>query len=147
MPPEVWIIMGNRAVGKSTAIRALTGIYQSKKTDVKTLEDVLECIFVHVRSLQEKKIQPSSFINDHNNNRYVLLSLRVDKIGNFPKGLEYIQKFINNNWDIRKIVVLGTNNLPYTLPGELPAPIFITNSNDIPANQVAHEIREDWNWL
>lgn len=147
MPPEIWIIIGKGSVGKSTAIRALTGAARVCITNVQTHQGTLRDVFVQIRSLQEKKITPSAFIRAHKNDRFILLSLRIDALGIYPNGITYIQDFIKNNWIIREIVVLGTNTLPYTLPRGLPTPLYIPNSRHIPANQVASQIRGVWNWL
>jgi len=97
-------------------------------------------------------VSPKAFINNHQHDRYVLLSLwirsRSTRTGTqFPNGHIYIQEFINNNWTINEVVVLGTNTLPYNLPQGSPTPMFIANSINIPANQIAHQIRNSWNWL
>ena len=139
--------MGNAAVGKSSTIRALTGIRDARKTNVETVHGTLNDIFVQVRSLQEKRLKPLTFINTHANDSYILLSLRINPAGQCPNGLKYLQDFLNSNWRINEIVVLGTNALPYNLPRSLPSPMFIPNSKNIPANQVAHQIRRAWNWL
>jgi len=147
MPPDVWVIMGHAAVGKSSTIRALTGVWRLGKTNVQTVQGTLNDIFIQVRSLQEKGIKPSDFIIVHNSDRYILLSLRINSRTQYPNGLRYIQAFINNNWRIREIIVLGTNVLPYNLPRSIPTPMFIPNSKNTPANQIAHQIRGIWNWL
>jgi len=55
MPPEIWVVLGNPNVGKSTTIRALTGVFTSRYTDVQTIQGRLSNIFVEVSSLQEKR--------------------------------------------------------------------------------------------
>jgi len=145
--PKVWIIMGNAHVGKSSAIRALTGVYRSDYTDVQTVHGRLNDVFVQIRSLQEKDIPPQNFINAHNDDGYILLALRIGQVGVCPNGLNYIQAFAGNNWMINGVIVLGINNLPYNLPHGVPNPLFIPNSVDTPANHVAHRIRRAWDWL
>ena len=145
--PEVWIIMGDAQVGKSSAIRALTGAFKSDYTNVQTAHGRLTNIFVQIRSLQENRISPERFIKDHRNDQYILLSLRINQAGGYPNGLSYIREFNRNGWVIKGIAVLGTNILPYNLPQGLPNPLFIPNSQNTPANEVAYRIRQVWNWL
>lgn len=145
--PKVWIVMGNAQVGKSSAIRALTGVYRSGRTDVQTVHGRLNGIFVQVRSLQEKGISPQDFISARDDDEYILLALRVNQAGGCPNGLSYMQAFTGNNWMINRVTVLGTDNLPYNLPQGIPNPLYIRNSGNIPANQTAHRIRNAWDWL
>lgn len=142
MPPEIWVIMGRAAVGKSSTIRALTGAYNSRNIRVQTIQGILD-IFVQVRSLQEIGVNPVTFIHAHLNDRYILLSLRSNSLAQFPNGLVYLRAFINSNWIIKGIVVLD-NTLPYTLPPTL-SPSYINNS--IPINHIARKIRCIWEWI
>ena len=149
MPPEIFVIMGRVGIGKSSTIRALTGLFHGGKTDVQTVQGTLKNIYVEIRSLQEKGILPSKFISDHNNDTYILLSLRIDSFKGYPNGLTYLQAFINNNWQVKEITILGNSPLPYSLPPGIPTPLHIPTSTQarIPANQIAHQIRNVWNWL
>lgn len=104
----------------------MTGVYRSGYTNVQTVHGRLTDIFVQIRSLQENGISPQRFINDHKNDRYILLGLRINQAGGCPNGLSYIQDFIRNGWVINGVAVLGTNNLPYNLPQGVPNPFFIT---------------------
>lgn len=148
MPPDIWIIMGHGDIGKSSTIRALTGVPRRKHTEIETVQGVMNRVWVEIRSLQENKISPTKFRRDHNNDRYILVNLRIDTYGIYPNGLAYLQDFINNNWQIRGISVLGSNPLPYSLPSGIPTPLHIptTIHARIPANEMAHRIRNVWNW-
>lgn len=147
MPPEIWVIMGHGATGKSSTIRALTGVRDVRSTDVQKVHGTLNNIYVEPRSLQEKGISQSDFTVDHNNDTYILCSLRINSRAQYPNGLTYIQEFIKNNWRIRGITVLGT--LPYALPPNVLTPLYIPTSTQarMPPNQIAHRIRSVWNWL
>lgn len=147
---DVWIIMGNTRTKKSATIRALTGAFKKGYYDIATNSGVIR-MYVQISALQESKITPKNFISSHRNDKHILLSLWIDqyKYKNkiYPNGGDYINEFIRNGWNIREIVVLGTNSLPYTLPNKAPNLFYIPNSIKLPANEIAHEIRQRWGWL
>lgn len=141
--------MGHGYMGKSSTIRALTGVFHAGYADVQTVQGTLNNIYVEIRSLQEKKISPSEFIGDHHNDAYILVSLRIDSLGQHPNGLTYLRDFITQNWRVRGNTILGNSPLPYSLPPGVPTPLHILTSTHarMPANQIAHRIRSVWNWL
>jgi len=147
MPPEVWIIMGDSNTKKSATIRALTGAFRKNHYDISTTKGILRNVYIEIRSLQEAKIEPKEFISKHNNDKFILLSLWINSSNRYPDGIDYINEFIRNRWIIKEIVVLGRNqnNMPYKLPTNVSVR-YIPNTN-IPANKIAHEIRNWWNWL
>lgn len=150
---DIFIIMGGRNTKKSATIRALTGVFKRKnyKVAIETRQGNIDVInvFVQISSLQESRISPQDFINQIKQNGYlnVLVSLWISSSNGQPDGITYIQEFISVGWNIREIVVLGTNSLSDHLPTDAPAPNFIPNSRDLPANQVASQIRRLWQWL
>ena len=147
--PNLFIIMGDRDTRKSSTIRNLTGAYNRKLYQVETIQGNIIDIFIQVSSLQESRISPQEFLQEMNRENYqnILLSLWISEGNNQPNGLTYIQHFINANWSIHEIVILGINNLPYQLPQNCPNPNFISNSKIIPANTIASKIRRWWQWL
>ena len=134
MPPEIFVIMGRVGIGKSSTIRALTGLFHGGKTDVQTVQGTLKNIYVEIRSLQEKGILPSKFISDHNNDTYILLSLRIDSFKGYPNGLTYLQAFINNNWQVKEID-------GHSVPQILDAVEFAQNSKDKPTVILAKTVK------
>jgi len=145
---NIFIIMGDRNTRKSATIRALTGAFQRKVYQVATQMGNID-IFVQISSLQESRISPQKFIKEieEYNCPNVLVSLWISQGNGQPDGLTYIREFLNRGWNIQQIVVLGVNNLPYNLPQNTPSPNYIPNSRDLPANQIASQIREWWQWL
>lgn len=138
--------MGEGGTGKSTTTRALTGIYRSSHKDVETNQGTLRNVFVQIRSLQEINATPQQFVSEYSNEQFILVSLRVGHPNTTNNGLDYVHHFVNMGWDIRKIVVLNRNNLPFSLPTSIQTPLYIPNSKNLPANQIAHLIRNNWNW-
>ena len=147
--PDVYVIMGDRNAKKSATIRALTGAFRKGLYQVATQNAGVIDIFVQISSLQESRIPPQAFIQQvqRGNYQYVLVSLWISQGNGRPNGLTYIHSFLNAGWNIQAIVVLGTNVLPYNLPRRIPNPNFIPNSQNLPANQIASQIRGRWQWL
>ncbi len=146
---DVYVIMGDRNTRKSATIRALTGAFKRGLYRVATQNVGVIDIFVQISSLQESRIPPQNFIQQvqQSNYQYVLVSLWIFQSNRQPNGLTYIQSFLNAGWNIQAIVVLGTDRLPYNLPADTPNPNFIPNSQNLPANQIASQIRGWWQWL
>jgi hypothetical protein len=146
--PNVFIIMGDRNTRKSATIRALAGPFQKGIYQVATHIGNID-IFVQISSLQESRISPQNFISEISQDNYqnVLVSLWVSNGNGQPNGYTYIQDFVHAGWNIQEIVVLGVNNFPNNLPENTPNPRFIPNSQNLPANQIASQIREWWQWL
>jgi len=147
--PNVYVIMGDRNARKSATIRALTGAFQKDVYQVAIQDTRIINVFVHISSLQESQISPQQFIHQigQNDYQYVLVSLWISQGNRQPNGSVYIQNFLNARWNILQIVVLGTNHLPYGLSPNIPHPKHIPNSQGLPANQIASQIREWWQWL
>lgn len=146
MPPDVWVILGDAQARKSSTIRALTGVYNSAEQDIQSTTRRLSMVWVQVPSLQEAKISRTAFQIKQGSRNYILLNLRINSMTIYPDGLAYIQYFISQNWNIQEVVVMGRNTLPYTLPAGVPTH-FIPNSSTTPANENAHDIRQQWGWL
>jgi hypothetical protein len=150
--PNINIIMGQGDSRKSSTIRALTGAFQRGCYDIATNENIIK-VYVQIRALQEAEIESKDFISDINSKKFinVILSLRIESLiingREFLDGKTYIRDFINANWDIRNIFVLGRKKLPYDLPSQCPVPKFFPKSETTPANKIASDIRGILNWL
>ena len=146
--PEVQIIMGDSQVGKSRTIRALTGVFKSIPSQIKTKDGKVIDVFVQIRALQEDGISPEEFIKEHDSDKYILLGLRVNGGHRNPHGLDYIEKLRSHGWNIKDIYVLGRelSDLPFSLPHDISA-YSIKDSKSMPANEIACKIRERWGWL
>ena len=147
--PDVYVIMGDGNTRKSATIRALTGAFQRGLYQVATRNAGVIDIFVQISALQESKISPQQFIQEvtQNNYQHILVSLWISQGGRQPSGQDYIRNFLNAGWNILEILVLGTATLSYNLPPGSPPPNYIPNSRNLPANQIASQIRTWWQWL
>jgi hypothetical protein len=153
--PDVYILMGDHHIGKSSVIRALTGASGHQTRDpwrVETTNGQILEFFIQTRAPQEGKKQfPLDFTITIQNSRApnILVSLWIN--GGQPKGLAYIKEFIKPGYaiTIKEIVVLGAANLPYNLPQGVPQPRFIPyrKNQRPPINRIASQIRQWWGWL
>ncbi len=144
--PNIFIVLGDTQTRKSAIIRVLTGAFGRALFQIATQNEIID-VFVQIRALQEANINPQEFIRQAADYPNILVSLWISQGNGQPNGLQYIQAFIDTTWPIAQIVVLGIQNLPYNLPQGLPNPLFISDSRNIPANQIAHQIRNHWHWL
>lgn len=144
--PNLYVVMGNSNVGKSRTIRALTGVYRSSICPVALHQGDTVEIFVQVPALQESRISPRQFTAGYSNYENILLALWIRTGQGCLDGQTYLREFQRAGWNVTDIIVLSTNAFRHTVPG-LPEPYPIPNSRRMPANQIAHEIRDRWQWL
>ena len=145
--PDMYLIMGDRDVRKSSTIRALTGAPRKNVYEVATAEGNID-VFVQLSSLQESEIEPEEFIDEVGGYLHVLISLWIrQRNEQLPDGLTYIRHFLDAGWNIRQVVVLGAEELPYELPLAVENVHYIPDAENMPTNQIAHQIREWWQWL
>lgn len=127
--PNVFVVVGNVGTGKSSIIRALTGVWSSKSVRVAKVEGQSIEVYVQVRSLQEVKVTPDDFIRNHANDDNILVALRSNG-GAFPDAAEYIRLFAASGWTVTRVMDLPANNR--SLP---------------PANERANTVRIQLGWL
>lgn len=142
---KIYLILGDGETKKSSTIRALTGIHKHDKWKIETNHGIID-IYVQIQSLQECNADLATFIEDIKEFEYALVPLRVSGTSKQNNGLEYIKTFIENGLEIVQIVLLGIKELPYKLPPNLPKPLPIEDSENIPSNKIAHLIRNQWGW-
>lgn len=150
--PNLYVIIGEQNTRKSSTIRALSGFYRRDKNLTKPhyitfTNGNVEDFYIDPTSLQEKKISSQKLINDALNYNNVLICLREHPFNNLPDYYSYLNDFMNAGWNLVGITVLGTNNLHKGIPISNVSPLFEQNSITMPSNQIAHRIRNSWNWL
>lgn len=151
MKKKVYIITGAPDARKSSVIRALTGIRDTKTFDIQYLEGK-EKTHVMVVSCNEKGskkfpngLTPQQLIdyfkNLDKNITAVILPIRSIKPKfNLPLASEYIQALANAGFEIAKVAMFNDEiPLPYGVEGT----VLLSNEN-IPANLTASKLREIW---
>ena len=143
--PDVFIIMGDGGTRKSGLIRCLSGAYNGGEYDIENANGRTLGFLVEVRSLQESATSPARFIRQVNNLQVnnILVALRIRGIRSQPNGNQYISAFINAGWNIRGITILGSTAIR-GLPQNCPTPFYIGNPSNLPANNMAHQVRNNW---
>ncbi len=143
---EAYVLLGDPNVRQSSTVRALTGAATRAQRTVATNVGNID-VWTDISALQETSISASQLISTVNasGSQYTLVPLRIDPIGQFPRGADYIQDFITAGWTIRHVVVLGAATV-HGLPFGTPNPTFVPQSPVTPANQIAAQVRAWWAW-
>jgi hypothetical protein len=108
---SAYIVAGPGGVGKSSVIRALTGIGAAAKQPLPWYIEFVQPTgltraFVSPTSLQERPnwdwTTPEGFVRkvDAMGCRHVILALRCNATMQRPPLVDYIKTFYNNNWSI-----------------------------------------------
>lgn len=145
---EVFIILGDRNKGKSSVIRALSGVGRAKAVEIATFNGAFKT-HVELQSLQESGILPVNFIAKIHaaKHKRVLVALWLKgKNPQLPSGQSYIEQFVHAGWRISEIAILGVGNAPLNLPKNVPSPMFFPNSLISPVNSTASSVRAQWKW-
>ncbi len=146
--PNVYIIVGGSQTGKSRTVRALTGASTARPRGhfVGTTNQGVITVYIQVRSLQEAHIAPQDFINTIQQGNYenVLVTLRIKPIDIYPEAARYIEAFLGVGWIIKHIVLLNANVI-HNQPENIPQPMIL-QTNGVPSNTLASQIRPVWQW-
>lgn len=151
MKKNIYIIIGHGACGKSSLVRALTGIYRGASRLIrvgneKNFEDLQFAIWV--RSRQEVGFQPKKVLKDVNScdETHILLTLRFGKYNDCPEAKEYVDLLMTEH-NVSRIVYMGREKNPDTLTYPSIVPKKIGKSVDTPVNANANEARKYFGWL
>ena len=160
MGMKVYVIMGVHNTRKSSTIRSLTGVAKQSVYNV-ALEDGKEIpILIFPQALQEGKISPDEFIkevkNQLKNKKFetILIALRLTGIKKCLNGIDYLETFKNEKWEIAEpLVLLGKllrkkdkENLKKMEEHSLKI-YRIEESFKMASNKIASKIRELWGWM
>lgn len=145
----IYLIIGNANSGKSSTIRALTGLgshNRSKRISITFLNNTEHEFFVQTSAAQEKNMNVNRLIRVINNanSEYNLIALRFDRPSTFPNYLSYLSRFEQEGWQIKKIVLLGNHEF---LPQYQPILLRFDNPLDQTINKNASDIRKNWGWF
>jgi|GEM_PF-3469969 len=151
MKKNIHIIIGHGSCGKSSLVRALTGIYRGASRLIRVgneddFEDILFAIWV--RSRQEVGDKPKQVLKDVNScdETNVLLTLRFGSAYGCPEAKEYVDLLMTEH-NVSHIIYMGSDVEPATLT--YPSIEFekIGNSVDTPVNANANVARKYFGWL
>lgn len=150
---DAYIIIGQDSVGKSSLVRALTGIRNHDKRLMTRLVGPDFCLWAKDSSLLEAEVDPAAFVAEINGKgvNAVLLTLwprsRKSKGTTYPDAATYIQVFVAHGWSIQPVVLLdrwGTAPSVTLSPGIGSS--HFTNSSNAGFNTLAALVRTYWGW-
>jgi hypothetical protein len=153
MKKKVYIITGAPDARKSSVIRALTGIRDTKTFDIQ-FENSEKAISTHVMATSPNELDakgydrgmtPQQLIeylkNLKKKETAVILPIRsVKPKFNLPVASEYIQVLVNEGFEIAKVAMFNDEIL---LPNGIQGEVF-TSTEEIPSNLIASQLRELW---
>lgn len=143
MRKNIYIIIGEGQSGKSSLIRALTGVFRSTTRPVQFVTEEVIDLAIWTQSAQEANplVSPEMLLQRINNVRAnnALIVLRP------TNAIDYIN-LITQQHNILEVVFIGwTENVPqFPTPGNVNV---ITQSWDRPVNANAAMVRRWWNWM
>lgn len=107
---NVYVVVGNSGIGKSTVLRGLTGLKRGPKTvKITTTDDTKLDVYVPtISSLQEFEIPPEEIIEktEELGVTIVLVALRYNEAMQHPNADAYIKAFKKASWNIVEVAVL-----------------------------------------
>ena len=154
--PNLYIIMGETNMKKSSTIRCLTGIHNKNTFGIKHQNGNVRPTFVLASSLQEAKISENDFVvlvnGQKKHHMDICLCLRINPCRpqgsntTFNSGANYIRYFMNLGWNIVEIVDFQESKNMITL-GNMPQGISthtIYDTNTKTSNEIAKIIRDNY---
>ena len=148
---NVYVIMGEGNTRKSSLVRCLTGIHEKskeKKPHIVATQEGDIPVKIRIGSLQEVKKLPAEFIaecklHDVPN---ILCAVRIEPEKSCPSGVEYLNAFIKEGWEVKPVIALDTISIP-DFPKDLEQPMYLYGSKSTPTNAMAARVRELWGWI
>lgn len=151
---EAYIIIGQGAAGKSSLVRALTGVRNAEERLMARAAGGTFRLWARDSSLQEARISPSAFIAEVTGRAVdaalcTLWPRRCRSKGVvYPDANGYISAFQTAGWLVKNAVIVYGGGPPVVVP--LPpgggAASFV-NARTVPFNTTAAAVRAHWGWV
>lgn len=151
---DAYIIIGNGGVGKSSLVRALTGVRNTDRRLMASVNVPNFLLWAKDSSLQESRVAPGKFIADAvaQGVDATLCTLwprsAISKGIVYPDASGYIQDFQAAGWNVQPVVLLddGVSILSLALPATVISRGF-SNLRSTPFNSLAASVRTYWGWI
>ncbi|MHA3081533.1 hypothetical protein [Acinetobacter sp. ANC 5502] len=154
---KLHIVIGESNMRKSSLIRALSGAGQGnsrKDLDIEVGIEIISKVYVIQSALQEsyKPKSPRDIINFINSSciNEFLFPLRMNSVTAsgilYPAAQIYIHAFIQAGFIIENVALLGLSHNGLQIPSTTKI-ATILNSNLIPTNRIAADVRNIWHWI
>jgi hypothetical protein len=140
---DVWAVIGDPHMHKTSSIRALTGVRQIEPHwKIAYARHGNASTYVHPPGLQEIGVSAQTFIQNVGaaGVNYVIVALRYNQARGLPAATGYLTAFQGAGWNIAGYTVLGLGVLLPFDGGGVPIP----NAPNMPSNEIAAQLRGAW---
>jgi hypothetical protein len=137
---DVWAIIGDPHMHKTSSIRALTGVARIEQKWNIAYAHGNGLTYVHPPGLQEIRESAQALIQKVSvaNVNYVIVALRYNQARGLPHATAYLTAFEGAGWNIAGHAVLRPGAL--LRGGGVPIP----NAPNMPSNEIAAQLRQAW---
>lgn len=147
---KIYVIIGDGRCGKSSLVRALTGVYRSATVEI-GLEDKKTNFWMRVlpQSAQEANLSPEKLLEkleQHGGSTYALVVVRLHSYKGHGPALDYLNA-LDKVHTIEKIVYMGKDEVVDKLNFGTVQQNVINSSFSRPMNGNANMVRKFWGWL
>lgn len=145
---NVILIIGHGACGKSSLVRALTGVARRSRNGIRDINGEDLKFNIWIRSAQEAWKSPANVLKEVNEcaGPNVLLTLRFHKYNKQPEGKEYVD-LLKKHHNVSKIIFLSAHEIPVSFPFPEGETESIGNAWENPVNANASIAREFLGWV
>ena len=156
-PVNVYMILGEANMRKSSAMRCLSGVDRKNVYQIQHINGNIRSTFVRISSLQEAdctEIEFVTYVTKEVKKHYddIFISLRINGFTH-PKykrplnsAKDYINHFISIGWNIIKIVDFQDVKNIVSL-GNITPTLTVMDTDKKECNHTASIIRNHFNWI
>ncbi len=144
---NIFVIIGHGRCGKSSTVRALTGVYRHASIKLKTEEEEIR-ISVFPQSAQEAEKSPADVLSDiekYEEDQNVLIVLRFHPYKVRFSAKDYLEE-ISKRHQVKEVVFMSSEDSTGYFIHEGVKPNVINRSFSRAINENASMIRRFWNW-
>lgn len=151
---NVYIILGEANMKKSSTMRCLSGVDREKVYKIQHANGNIRNTFVKISAIQEANFTETEFTTHVAAKQYedIFICLRINGFIH-PKSqrplksaVDYINHFRSIGWNVIKIVDFQDSNSIISL-GNITPTLTIMNTKQKTANNIASTVRNYFNWI
>lgn len=149
MQKNIYIVIGEGRCGKSSLVRALTGVFRRSKHARRIRQTDRKVIHIHVwpQSAQEARLSPEDVLNDVNNawseNIFLVLRFQPHIVPYY--ATDYVN-LLSEHHNIVHTVFMGPGDNVQSIPSTGVSKT-LDNCMKNPINENASRVREWWGWV
>lgn len=147
---KIYVIIGTGRCGKSSLVRALTGVYRSASIEI-GLDDKKSTFWARVmpQSAQEANLSPEKLLEKLDKDwgsTHAIVTLRLNNYNGQGPAIDYMNALVTKH-SIEKIVFMGKDPVVDTFKFGKTQLNVIASSYSRPVNGNANMVRNWWGWL